>query len=188
MRNITIDQAEDYLHAVDKQMGEWGQICAKKDQPPLCSFAFRPPSTASELFCLAQHLVAWLPRGEWIMLKGDHSNALEERAQVTLNRLLRQEDDATEILSQPFLFEFSGSPAVDRQTEWGLATVVYFFLLFEGHVHIVSSAIGSQKILSIQDGVVCLWTDIDSAAASRQFLADFERNPLAYPHEQQSIK
>jgi hypothetical protein len=183
MRSLSTDEADIYLRGVGMKVGDWSQatdIDSARSQRRKWVHQ-RGPEDARRLYTFAQHVAGWIPRGEWKLLQIDNSTSLDPVQIALVAGLLFGPGSRADLLSKrSFLFEFSGEAESDSDVELTIGNLVFAFLLFEGHVQIISSSGGGERYISLQDGYAYLMS-LDEESAARSLFGGFERGPGGYP-------
>lgn len=186
MRHLTIREANNYLCAIDMEIGNWNQIT---DMPALAQeknslISYRAPQNAHELFNFSRRVAGWLPAGGWKLFQIDNSNFFDLAQSSFLDRFFIESGNAFN-LNNPenstFLFEFDFDEDKGVATEFLISNIIYLFLLFEGHGQVVSSGSRLGQLISIQDGFVYFCSREDGVSSAEVMLEVWERAPLTPP-------
>lgn len=176
---ISDDAANSLLATVGMTLGSWHEInLMHGKRENISTVSSKAPDNALELLCFAQHVVAWLPNGDWKILVTDNSNSPTKDEDILLHRGL---------LSSPqkgafnALFRFNVDSEDAFETNIALAHAVFLLLMFEGHAYLTSSNSTELQILGIQDGYAHLYAGDLKISEAEKILDGFNQNPLATP-------
>jgi len=177
---IISDQAANALLAkVGMTIGDWHDInIIHGERTSLPVVSFKAPKHASELFCFAQHIAGWIPKGDWKILVTDCSNSLSRDESLLVSQGAVGHD-----LGGAFnrFFRFGLDEDQSFEIDVMIANIIFLFLLFEGHAYLTSSSSKMFQILGIQDGYAYLYAKDLQLSRAEELLKNFEYNPRSVP-------
>jgi hypothetical protein len=184
MKSLSTQEANGYLSRIGMRIGAWNEIAdidsSQSSESGWINFA--APEKSRELVVFAQHAAGWLPKGEWKILQIDNSTALDAVESALVTRLIFGSDDVQSLDdNRTFLFEFGKSQDDDNKLELLIAHLVFTFLLFNCHVHFVSSGSDSGERLAIQDGYAYFVSRDKDIRGAKALLENFEKQPSHFP-------
>ncbi|MGG1948393.1 hypothetical protein AB1286_26900 [Trinickia sp. NRRL B-1857] len=186
MQSLSIEGAQDYLRKIGMKIGAWNEICyietLQSEEPAW--IRCRAPKDARELYVFSQYVAGWLPGGSWKIFQVDNSTSLSVDESYLFCRLVGIENYIEFSEGMPcrtFLLESADGFDLDLSFNLMMANIIYIFLLFEGHGHLVSSGSRSGEKIGVQDGFVYFSSGREGLSRAKQSMADFESNPLMLP-------
>lgn len=184
MRHISTQEANVYLARLGMRIGGWNQIADIADANVSSGYwvNYQAPKSAHELLSFAQHVAGWLPKGEWKIVQIDNSTSLDAVQENFLGRMLFGPEYAGQLSDRgTFLFEFGKSQNDDRKTELLISDLIFMFLLYEGHMYVISSNSNDGERLGIQDGVAYFSSRDMDIKGAHALLENFDREPRMSP-------
>ena len=187
MKCLSIEDANLLLANIGMRIGEWNQIVNNTEHQYGKNkwVSYLPPRDGRTLLNFSQHVVGWLPKGNWKIFQIDNSTGWMDPVQCSLfNGLLfglSSKLDINYIKNRTLLFECGEDNDTDLNTELLISNLVYIFLLFESHGYLVSSDSYNGQLLGIQDGVVYFCSQEKLISSVNDLLKKFEHDPLASP-------
>lgn len=183
MKPLKLEEVNAYLTHLGMHIGKWNQIIEIEGQNSEPNWINRAaPEGAQELLNFAYHIADWLPKGDWKLCQIDDSTYLDSVQTRVIERLLFGSDRSKTLRdAESYLFEFGKNSRDDKDAELLLADLIYFFLLFECHVHFVSSNSLSGERLTIQDGFAYFYSREQEIERAKAILTAFEQQPLSAP-------
>lgn len=157
---LSIEQADTLLSNLGLKVGAWNAITSATQASETSGGQykmFRAPSTAHSLHAFAEHVAGWLSEGEWKIIQVDNSTSLSVVTAAPIASLLftdSQLHSPNDINQACIKFSFGADRKENAATELLISNLIFFFLLFQCHVEIVSSTCLEGQFLSIQDGYV----------------------------------
>ncbi|SFG43780.1 hypothetical protein SAMN05518865_11256 [Duganella sp. CF458] len=183
MKFVTIETVNSCLSQIDMRIGEWNQITDNQLNGNNTGgwLNYAAPKDSHMLFKFSEHVAGWLPKGKWKILQIDNSTYLDAVQENFLGQFLRVEGAERLSETRSLLFEFGASKRQDQKLELLIAQLIFIFLLFECHVHVVSSGSVAGQLLSIQDGFVYFQSREMNVQGAELLLDSFRRNPDLSP-------
>jgi hypothetical protein len=184
MRSLTRQDADAYLLRIGMKVGDWNQIkdIDSSQNETWQWINHQAPRDARQLYNFAQHLVGWLPKGEWKLLQIDNSTILDPVQLMLIAALLAGPGRTIDLgESRSFLFEFLSDEESNASRESLICNLIFALLLFEGHCQLVSSASKPGQCLSLQDGFAYFYSKEIEESGAREILQGFQKNPDGSP-------
>lgn len=177
MKILSKNESDRYLHTIGMKIGEWNKITYLNKNNHSNFFKLQAPKIARDLLQFSHHIAGWLPKGNWKFLQIDNSGGLQIDELVVFCKLISSECKTLNLAQQnSFLFEFGFDSFLDQETELLISYIIYFFLHFESHCHLVSSSSDSGEILRIQDGFVYFCSDEKRLLKAHEIIENFQQN------------
>lgn len=160
MKLLRTEQANTLLSKLGLKVGAWNAVTSAAQASKSSDGRYemyRAPSAAQSLHAFAEHVAGWLSEGEWKIIQVDNSTSLNLVTAAPIARLLftdSQLHNPNDINQACIKFAFGADRKENAATELLISNLIFFFLLFQCHVEIVSSTCLEGQFLSIQDGYV----------------------------------
>lgn len=169
MQTISTEKAREILSPLGLGIGAWNEVI---DLQVLSeNFMYQPPRLANELYVFCRILVQWISFQDWILIQIDNSTSpLEDEVDIMENIFAMSVSDKADANTS---FVMDGSDSHSK-----LAMLMFFAIIFEWHVHIVSASSKDGKRLGLQDGVVYFFGSSYQMKDARAAVAKFESSPL----------
>lgn len=132
-------------------IGRWNEIC---DVTLTASFnqIIAPPPQSRESISFAKLLLDWIAGNSngWMLIQADNSMCLLDDDIHIFNQLVCSENPLQEINNKNRSF------IIEKADEALLTLIIYFALLFEWHIYLVSEHSQFGQRLGLLDGIVYL--------------------------------
>lgn len=176
MKVLSRGEAERLLKSIALAIGKWNELCDLSPSMSSCR-CYAAPSDAESLYVLAHHLCQWIRADGWVLLQVDNSTAptddevaiFEEVSFASTRRWLVGEE-------RSFLLE---DAAFGRRAK--LVLLVYFCLLFGWHIHLAAQGSVSGQRLSLQDGAIYFFGDVNVLARAEDLILATQNQPRQMP-------
>jgi hypothetical protein len=188
MELLSTEQANSLLSKLGLTIGQWNEVTAESSSSRTSGSSYemhKAPSGAHSLYTFARHVAGWLPSGDWKLIQVDNSTSLNVITAAPIARLLYADDQLhspDDVNRASIKFAFGSDRRKNAATEILVSELIYYFLLLECHVQVVSSACQDGQFLSIQDGFVYFkFGRGDLARQTSELLRSFEASPEQWP-------
>jgi hypothetical protein len=181
VRRVAKDETNKHLAAVDMTLNSWNRVTDISPSPNerFVLKKYMPPK-AIELFTFSQHILGWVPKGQWKLLQLDDSSYFNPAQRYLFQRMLSDQQENPR--GKSFLFEYDTNAVDNDNADLLLSYLVNFVLLFEGHGYLVSSNSRDGERLALQDGFVYFEARKEDAIdRARDILKVYESNPSLSP-------
>ncbi len=167
MKLLPRSDANELLATVGLRLGNWNEVVGKS-QSPIDKWACYAPTDAKALYEFVDKVLSWLVSqedlSEWLLLQIDNSTSPLTDQQLLFEYLAFRSQKNWDVgTERAFLFENSSGTSRTK-----IALLIYLFLLFEWHVHLVPRNSPQERRLSLQDGVVYFLGKRESVDIARQ--------------------
>lgn len=180
MRVLSKSEAEQLLLARNLRVGGWNEI-SDVVAGKVINKAWPAPREALPLYVFSEALLNWMTLGGWTIIQFDNSTAPTDDEIRVFEQLMLFEGFRWDIAKQrTFLFDDSDGVSSDR-TRTMLVLVVFFSLLFEWHIHLVSEKVINEERLSLQDGVVYFFGNTTAIEGANTLIEQLNEHPLVRP-------
>lgn len=185
MRILSQSAANDLLSRLGMELDAWHKIVNR--HAPVAEqghFAIhQAPRDALALHSFSQHLADWLPQSAWYLFQIDDNTVFTAPDEQFLIAHLLSVDSAelNQNGARSFLFEFGADTEQNRKTRLIMASLIFYFLLFEQHANMVSGMSTQGEILALQDGFAYFIAPSGYLQTANKLIAEFTANPLQMP-------
>lgn len=182
MKIIETGQLAAILNPLGFEIGAWGQIAPILNGEQVAEYkyiCYQSPLDAKEMLSFAQHVVAWVFGGDWMIFKSDYSTVFDMSDRCLIGQFLgirSTEEPIKEDIALLLSSTLQNSAITSIELECSF--LIYLFLLVSGHAQIVSSKNIDGRYISIQDGFIYLFTK-GKLEDGNNLLRKFEENKLA---------
>jgi hypothetical protein len=186
MKCLAFEDAQGYLSQIGMEVGAWNQISDVRSSTHEKTewVRYRAPERSRELYVFAQYVAGWLPKGSWKIFQIDNSTSLDASEAHLFCRMIGISDYIKfkeEMNFRTFLFESDHGNELDSASEFLIADLIYFFLLFQCHGYVVSSASIAGERIGVQDGFAYFSARRGGISRAEESINDFHLNPLTSP-------
>ena len=182
MKTPSPEDANALLNPLGMKIGEWNEVSDIDPGSPAPWTSDQAPRDSIAQYVLVQHLTGWLSGDRWMLIQIDNSTNPSPDEVLLFERLLVGSIGEMEIANQrTFIVELSKNDDDNRQAAFVISMVMFVALLFEWHIHLVSSGCRKRQRLALQDGVVYLFDDKQHLPDARQMLENLKSHPLSLP-------
>lgn len=158
MRTLLKSEANEILLTMGLEVSDWGGVSAF-DNCPSSIKTFKPSKKALELYVTSMHLSKWLAASEYLLIQADNSTFPSADEILVLKVILGPlVDEWLSASNRSLLIEENSGSSLCADAEM-VALVIYFSIIFEWHICLVSGRKGVGARLGIQDGVVSFYGD-----------------------------
>lgn len=174
-----IDKAEvnKLLHPLGLKIGEWNQIESLHVDGLHC-YKYIPGKNAVNIYVLVRKLLEWINVDGWVLYQVDNSTSPLDDEISVLERIVSNGEfqwDASMHHSFLFCGTESDNDVVDFTT---LVLLLYFSILFEWHIYMVSDGSATFQRLAIIDGVIYFMGRKESVESGVLLIEKFYENTL----------
>lgn len=172
MKILSKSEADQFLSAIDLRIGDWNEVM---DISPgsIIRKMFRPTREALPLYVLASTLLQWIGCDGRILLQIDNSTAPADDEAGIFERLMFSAESKWDIGRQKsFLFDEVTS------CRSSIVLIIFFSLVFEWHVYLVSDISSKGVRLALLDGFIYFFGDMKAIEDADVLVSKLAENPL----------
>lgn len=177
MRAMSTSETDNLLNPLGLKIGNWKELVNASDRT-FGHRAFRPVRDALGMYAVSTHLLQWIGQQGWKILQIDNSTAPTRDEINVFEKLAFSPREHWSVSEQrSFLF---GDESTDllAQGQTTLTLIIYFSLVFEWHVHLVSERSATRRHVGIQDGTIYFYGDTKALEEAHTLVSSLEQNPL----------
>lgn len=182
MKVLSRHEADVILAPIAIKIGQWNELTDIASDKQTAYVSLKAPKVAIELYVASLWLVDWLPKGKWKLVQIDNSTSPGRDESLLFGRLMNSPIGEWDVAMQrTFLLEFDDDMASRQKVDIVIAGVVFFALMFQWHIHVVSDGGSSGQRLSIQDGFIYCFGNEENITVANSLFEQVRLNPLATP-------
>jgi len=182
MKKLNTEEEKTFLEKFHMSVGGWGQIIpVQPDADLACSECYQAPQSAKALFCFSQYVASWVIGGDWKLLKTDFSNSFSADEEVVLRHLILGSEEGALDWRESYISHMSSHDEARYENGLRWASLIFHFLLFEGHGYILSFHKGKIKMLGLQDGFVYFYSPSSDIGSSELIMRECFGSPEVSP-------
>lgn len=169
MRAISAVKAKKMLSPLGLSIGDWNEVVDIRysSENLMC----QPPRLATEIYIFCRLLVQWLSCERWVIVQVDNSTSpLEDEVEVMKDVFAMEISNQ---LNSNASFIMDGDGLRSR-----VAMFIFFVIIFEWHVYLVSANSENGKRLGLQDGVAYFFGSKSQLEDASSAVEKFKSSPL----------
>lgn len=162
---ISIEEARRFASQQGFEIGQWNEL---KPVFGVGINSVEPTTESQSLYSLAMRLCGWINSSDWVLIQLDNSTFPTEDETKVFERIALLEKEWNPAIERTFYIA-----ATDSSDQLGkdvtLTLMIYFAIVFDWHIHIISGVTERGKKLALLDGVIHFFGSKESIASSVNF-------------------
>jgi hypothetical protein len=158
MKILTTLETAEFLTRLGLSLGAWRDLRSTGTKDPQW-ISHSPPVGADLLWSLSASVVSWLPVGD-LLIQIDNSTSPLQGEDVLFSRLVSGSLTPWDVASdRSILLVREDKTSTDNTPDVVITAIIFFAILYQWHIHIVSSGCMRGQRVAIQDGVFYFYGD-----------------------------
>ncbi len=182
MKLLSRPDADTLLSPLGLKIGEWNELSeiAPDSQPRVQTLV--APKVARDLYVASLWLTDWLPKGKWKLIQIDNSTSPSDDESFLFEQLINIPTRRWDVASQKtFKFELDENCETGQRVDVVISSVIFFALMFEWHIHLVSDGCLDGQRLALQDGDIYCFGSEESILAAKAIGERLSLHPSSTP-------
>lgn len=182
MKILSHPEADEILAPLDIKIGKWNELSDTVFNRQNTSVILKAPKAAIEIYVIALWLTDWLPKGKWKLIQIDNSTSPSRDESLLFGQLMSLPMGEWDIATQKtFLLDLNDDIAARQQLDMVIVSVIFFALMFQWHIHIVSDGGARGQRLAIQDGFAYFFGNDENISAAKTLVEQVFLHPVNTP-------